>query len=321
MFPAITRRLDRFAIRTACRSVNPSRPVVQSEGVVAHPDYFADFGSGTKLDLDEDGGFRFASPIATPWPENNFVSGRLYPARHLRAGGEGRGPAVILLHGWNGEQGYRYLFPLLARRFRWMGMTAAMIELPYHGGRKPRSGGLRNFLSGDIAHMMAATRQAIADIRAMIGWLQTEGYGPIALWGVSLGAWLGGLVACVEDRLQAAVLLTPVPNLEEAIENLAFCRHIRASMEGRNISAAELNLSAHRPRLAPENILIVQSLYDLFASPESVEELWRSWGRPEIWRVKHGHISVLFSVPIMSRTGRWLSGRLHLRDSISGSKR
>lgn len=316
MFPALTRRLDQFAIKTACRSVNPSCQVAQSEEVVAHPDYFAAPGSGTELELNDDGGFRFSSPVSSAWPENDVVPGKLYPAGRVGLGGERKGPAILLLHGWNGEQGYRYLFPLLARQFRRRGMTVAMIELPYHGRRKPRSGRLRNFLSGDIAHMMAGTRQAISDIRAMITWLHTQGYGPIALWGVSLGAWLGGLVACVEDRLRAAVLLTPVPNLEEAIENLAFCRHIRASMEGREISAAALNLTAHRPRLAPENILIVQSLYDLFASSNSVDELWMSWGRPEIWRVKHGHISVLFSIPIMNRTGRWLKERLTVPDPI-----
>ncbi|MEX2381947.1 MAG: alpha/beta fold hydrolase, partial [Opitutales bacterium] len=243
MFPAITRRLDELAIATACRSVRPSCDIVQSKEVVKHPDYFADPVSQTNLEFYAGNMFRFPSPVPSPWEENNFVFGQLHTA-HRSPSAAGSGPAVLLLHGWNGEQGYRLLFPLLARRFRQLGLTVAMIELPYHGTRKPKSGPLRNFLSGDIAHMMEATRQAIADIRAMIDWLHTHGYGPLAIWGVSLGAWLGGLVACVEKRLQAAVLLTPVPKLEEAIENLAFCRHIRASMEGRDISAAELNLTA-----------------------------------------------------------------------------
>lgn len=217
---------------------------------------------------------------------------------------------MVLLHGWNGEQGYRFLFPLLARRFAALGITTAMIELPYHGSRKPRRGPLRNFLSGDIAHMMEATRQAVADIRAMIGWLRSESYGPVSLWGVSLGAWLGGLAAAREEDLGAVVLVTPVPRIDQAIENLEFCRHIRASMEARDLSPGELNMISHRPKLAPENILIVESRYDLFAPAASVEELWRAWGEPEIWRVKHGHISVLASVPIMDRTGRWLRDRM-----------
>lgn len=306
----ISRWLDRVAIRTACRSVAPSRVIAGKAHVGEHLDYFAPLPAKVELAFENDNAFRFASPFPSKWKENNTVAGRLY-----RAGGARRrpGPAVLLLHGWNGEQGYRYLFPLLAWRFRQLGLTVAMIELPYHGTRKPRSGNLRNFLSGDIEHMMEATRQAIGDIRGMLKWLAAEGYDSVGLWGVSLGAWLGGLVACVEEDLQAAVLLTPVPRLDEAIAQLPFCRHIRASVEGSPVSVADLNLMAHEPKLGPENILIVESTYDLFASPESVEELWQSWGQPEIWRVAHGHISVLLSPMIMNRTGRWLSR--HLRNT------
>lgn len=312
MFPAITQRLDRYAIKTACRSVSSSFRALRSGEAVKHPDYFADLEIMPVADFTGETKFRFPSPVPSAWPENNVIFGHLHRVPYP-VPGEGRGPVVLLIHGWNGEQGYRHLFPLLARRFRRLGLAVAMIELPYHGSRKPRTGHLRNFLSGDIAHMMEATRQAIADIRATIQWLRSEGYGPVGLWGVSLGAWLGGLVACIEKNVQAAVLVTPVPRLDQAIETLEFCRHIRASMTGRDISAADLNLTAHRPRLAPEDILIVESLYDLFAPAESVEELWRAWSRPEIWRVRHGHISVLLSYPIMVQTGRWLSRHLQVK--------
>lgn len=310
VFPLFTRPLDRAAIRTACRSVRSPRvrraPTASSEAL-KHPDYFADLAAGAPLEFYEGDYFTYGSPVTTEWPENNSVFGRLFRSKQARRNpGAGKGPAVVLLHGWNGEQGYRFLFPPMARRFAGLGLTVAMIELPYHGSRKPRSGSLRNFLSGDLEHMMEATRQAVADIRAMIDWLHEEGFGPVGLWGVSLGAWLGGLVGCADRRVGAMVLMTPVARIDRAIETLEFCRHIKDSMQGVDISAAELNLTACRPQIAPEKILLVESIYDLFAPAESVEELWERWGRTDIWRVRHGHISVLFSVPIMERTGRWL---------------
>jgi pimeloyl-ACP methyl ester carboxylesterase len=314
MFPALTRPLDRLAIRTACRSVAsgpPRKSPTASRKAVEHPDYFSDLPPGGPLEFYEGDYFTYGSPVTTPLVENNTVYGRLFRGRSKRkTQAEGKGPAVVFLHGWNGEQGYRYLFPLMGRRFASLGLTVAMIELPYHGSRKPKSGGLRNFLSGDLEHMMDATRQAVADIRAMVGWLDQQGYGPVGLWGVSLGSWLGGLVACADSRVASAVLVTPVPRIDEAIQSLNFCRHIRASMEGTSLSAESLNLASHRPLLPPDRILLVQSLYDLFASRSSVEELLVAWNHPEIWRVRHGHISVLFSAPIMERTGRWLRRKL-----------
>jgi hypothetical protein len=258
--------------------------------------------------------FHFPSPLHSPSSRNNRVGGKLYQGRGDP--GENR-PAVILLHGWNGEYGYWCHFPLLARRLAWRGMTAVMIEMPYHGSRKPRGGAVRNFLSGDLAHMMSATRQAVADIRALVGWLERQGHSPIAFWGMSLGAWLGGLAASIDARLSHGVLVTPVPRIDRAIQTLEFCRHIRASMEGLGISIEELNLQAHPPRGPSGNFLVVEGRYDLFAPAETIEELWRAWGKPEIWRVKHGHISVLLSVPVMEATGRWLSGRLMDRTQSS----
>ena len=96
--------------------------------------------------------FCFHSPLATPWAENNIVPGKLH-----RAGKAWREkPAVILLHGWNGELGYRWQFPLLAWRLARRGVNAAMIELPYHGRRKPRGPGvICNFISHDLLTVAA----------------------------------------------------------------------------------------------------------------------------------------------------------------------
>jgi dienelactone hydrolase len=258
--------------------------------------------------------FSFLSPIVTPCPENNTVRGKLY-----RCGRNWRDrPAVILLHGWNGEWGYRYQFPWLAWRLGCAGINTAMIELPYHGGRKPRrAGAVRNFLSNDLEHTIEAARQALADVRALQVWLATQGCPSIGLWGFSLGAWLSGLLAAGESRTDFAVLLTPVARLDRAVAELPFCEPIRRRLNGTPFCFDSLNLISHQPP-AREKILIIASQHDLFAPAETLEDLWSAWDEPEMWRLPHGHISVLMSVPILERTVKWIASKARVEPPEGG---
>jgi len=307
--------------------------------------------------------FEFRSPVASRWAENDRVFGKLF-----RAGPDWqKRPSVILLHGWNAELQYRWQFPFLARQLTGAGVNAAMFQLPYHGRRRPREpGAIQNFISYDLLHMLEATRQALADTRALLAWLAEQGSPSVGLWGVSLGAWLAGLlisagrtppvggteVSAARTELlaphagpsyepeikrtaspltpalsplrgegdetqpgsplggpQFAVLLTPVANVQQAIEELAFCQSIRCSLQSTSSGVLDrLNLASHALGIPAKNVLIVESRYDMFAPVETVENLWQAWGQPEILRLPHGHISVLFSPMVMRRTVKWIGG-------------
>lgn len=257
--------------------------------------------------LDNEFRFRFTSEIATSWTPNNIVRGRLF-AR----GADWRArPSVVLLHGWNGEAACWSLFPLWARRLARAGMNAALIELPYHGRRRHHGDGLAaNFLSGDVVHVATAVRQALADARALIAWLAREGSPRVGVWGMSLGAWLSGWLACVEPRLGFAVLLSPVVDIARAVRELAFCGPLRRSLAGSDAGLERLNLAAHRPWLAPERILIVKPEHDLLAAGETIEALWRAWRHPDIWRLPHGHISVMMDLSVARRVVEWIRERV-----------
>ena len=259
--------------------------------------------------------FEFRSPVASRWAENDRVFGKLF-----RAGTDWqKRPSVILLHGWNAELQYRWQFPFLANRLTRAGVNAAMFQLPYHGRRRPReSGAIQNFISYDLLHMLEATRQALADTRALLAWLAEQGSPAVGVWGISLGAWLAGLLISAGmapvggDLLgepQFAVLLTPVANVQQAIQELAFCKSIRSSLQSTSALVLDrLNLSSHALGVPARNVLIVESQYDVFAPVETVENLWQAWGQPEIWRLPHGHISVLLSPMVMNRIVNWIEG-------------
>lgn len=313
MWGFLSKTIDRMVIRQASAGApygQAHRNIIEASELLRDPDFFCRFAeSAPKIQFRTPRQFQFASPLCTPWPENNTVFGQLYrsePDWQTK-------PSVILLHGWNGELGYRFQFPYLAWRLCHCGVNAALIELPYHAQRKPTTpGALQNFISYDLLRMLEATRQAIADTRALAGWLLAEGSPSVGLLGFSLGGWLAGLVACHDARLRFALLTTPVVRLERAIADLPFCVPIRESLREMTLPLEQLCLTSLAPLTAPEDILLVESQHDLFAPAETIEELWRAWGKPQIMRVPHGHISVLLSVPVMERTIRWIARKAKL---------
>ena len=306
---SLAERLDRWAIRQACSAVvsrEGNHHEREAEQLLAEPDFFRD-PVEVPRDLQFSGphDFSFASQRQTAALSNNTVHGRLY-----RAGRRWREkPAVILLHGWNSELSYTRQFPFLAWRLNRHGVNAAMFELPFHGRRRPSlPGAINNFISHDLLSMIEASRQALVDARTIASWLlEEEGCPLVGVWGISLGAWLGGLLLCSDPRIDFGVLMTPVPNIEMAVRELDFCAPIRAALQSQALDVSRLNLAMVRPLTAPQNILIIQAQHDIFAPAEIVDELWTSWARPPIWRVAHGHISILMSLRVMERTVRWVA--------------
>ncbi|HVM60911.1 MAG TPA: alpha/beta fold hydrolase [Verrucomicrobiae bacterium] len=309
MRAALAKPLDWCTIQLARLNVpdakNAEGLATRAQAVLENPDFLGgpavappDFRFVTKR------AFQFSSPAPSPWRRNNTVHGRLYEASKSWRDK----PTIILLHGWNAQTMYHTLFPHIARRLARRGVNAAMFELPYHSRRKPRGrGAVRNFLSGDLVHVAQAAHQSLADARALIAWLKEQGSPRIGLWGISLGAWLSGMLACTEKRVDVVVLMTPVARMDRLIAEADFCAPIRRSLGSANVRLDSMNLTSHRPRIAAENILIVACEHDLFAPIDTIEELSATWGVTEMWRLRHGHISVLMSMPVMERTIQWVA--------------
>jgi len=257
--------------------------------------------------------FRFPTPRPGAFTENNIVHGRLYRCAERWQ----ERPVIVLLHGGgNSIISHRVLFPLIARQCNRAGFNAATLEAPFHYQRRPRQSGALTW--PDYLREAEATAQAIAEIRALTGWLLREGCPGVALWGNSYGGWLAGLAACRDERLTAVVLNTPGVRKNTSFAELIFRRRVREALRGQRLAAEMLNLTAlnlttAQPAIPKENILLVEAIHDLFVPKEFIEELWQAWGRPDIWRLPHGHISVsLKGAPgLTGRVLRWLAPRLN----------
>jgi pimeloyl-ACP methyl ester carboxylesterase len=256
--------------------------------------------------------FLFPTPRPSQFAENNVVYGRLYRC----ASDWQERPTIVLLHGWNSVLSHRLRFPWIAHRCNRAGFNAATLELPYHFQRRPRrSAALAGY---DCLRLAERTGQAIAEIRALTGWLLERGCPAVALWGGSYGGWLAGLTACYDERLTAVVMAVPGVRNNRARAKHVLWPRVREAMRQREIDLqvlddTPLNLNLNQPAISKENVLLIEAVYDLLTSPAAVEELWQNWGKPDIWRLPHGHFSFsLIGAPALlaSRVMEWLAPRL-----------
>jgi dienelactone hydrolase len=258
------------------------------------------------IEFDGPTNFRFASPRPTAHAVNNVVHGRLYRCDDRWR----QKPVILLLHGWNDALNHHLFFPRHARRLNQMGISAATLQLPWHFDRRPRElGAWGSFLSADLLHTVEATLQAMAEIRSFVNWLSEQACPFVGLWGISMGAWLAGLTICHDSRIGSAVLTIPIARLDRLIEEAAFCETVRCALQDQPVDLHKLNLVSSRPVIARENILLVEAEYDLFVDKETVEDLWRAWDKPEIWRFRSGHISILCVPGLPDRVVRWIAAR------------
>lgn len=292
------------------------------------PDFIPAESQPAKVQFDDALHFRFPTPRPSEFPENNVVYGRLYRCGerwHER-------PTIILLHGGVEPLHYRFFLPLVARRRNRVGINAVTLESPYHYQRRPRQFSLfgvfdrYSLFTPDYLQMAETYAQAVAEIRAMVGWLLAEGCPAVGLAGGSLGAWLGGLTACRDSRL-AAVMMALAParmgNLLSQADHVVWRSGREAALSLRpacdELDKTPLNLTLSQPAISRDKILLVAGMYELVVS-SGPEEIWRSWSQPEIWRLPHGHISTFFKPGLTSRIIDWLVPRLEAAQKAASAK-
>src|SRR5579872_5366728 len=311
MLSFICEAVDRWVIRSAAarlpHAAGADPHLDKAVEMLNRPDFFNNGVAPAPMELLGGKNFQFASPVETASAENNTVYGRI-----ARCGARWRQrPAVILLHGWHDRFNYNYRFPSLTHSLTRRGVNSIVFEMPYHFRRRPPGKGpLSDFISEDVAHTVEAAHQTLAEIHAMVAWLKGQGIKRIGIWGFSLGGWLGGLAACYNPAIFCAVLVTPVVRMDRMVQETAFCQLLRGSLGSKSGEWTKLNLTAHKPLIPKINILLIQAQHDLFVPAETMEELCQAWDQPEMWRLPHGHITVLASSSMFRQAMRWLGPRL-----------
>ena len=256
------------------------------------------------------GKFHFPTPQPSGSAEIDVVYGRLYrcPGRRQER------PAIILLHAGRDFKGYHFRFPMIAARCNEAGINVATLMSPNDLQRRPRhppESGVQDYLQ-----KAKTISQAVAEIRALVGWLLGEGCPAVSLWGFSAGGWLAGLTACHDSRLACAILTVFRSRMNCFPRHRILWHRVREELERQHAAMDKLdvtpwNLVRAHPMIPKENILLMEGLHDLKVPTESIEELWRAWKQPDIWRLPHGHLSCLRNAPsLTNRVLDWLTPRL-----------
>src|SRR5213075_2131567 len=323
MIASLSRLIDWSAIQVLTirtpRDNGQSPRLEEALQFLKGPDFIPAESQPARVEFNGPLHFRFPTPRPGDFAENNVVYGRLYRCAERWQ----ERPVIVLLHGGMDFPNHRFLFPLIARGCNRAGFNAATMELPYHFQRHVRQ--LDGGIHLRLAELMA---QGVAEICALTGWFFGEGFPAVALWGVSLGAWLAGLVSCRDARL-ASVVMTASParlnNLLSQAEQVIGRRRREVRFPRREaydaLDTTPLNLNLSQPIILRENILLIEGMYDLCVSSGPIE-LWQTWGRPEIWRLPHGHIGIGSQlIPgLRGRVLRWLAPRLNVPRSFTDTK-
>jgi len=129
---------------------------------------------------------------------DRFQASTLAPEAHARfyfAPGPAR-PAVILVHGYRAGQIAieERMWPL-----DWLlhqGLDVVIFVLPFHGARA--KAGPPRFPSSDPRVTIEGFRQAMDDLRGLVGYLRERGAPQVGAMGMSLGGYTVSLLATVE---------------------------------------------------------------------------------------------------------------------------
>ena len=201
---------------------------------------------------------RFTSPERTPYPENDLVNARWFPAPAHKDPARPK-QAIVVMPQWNAD-GFSH--NSLCTMFNRMGVSALRLSKPYHDIRRPVELERSDYaVSANVGRTISACRQAVVDIRCCIDWLEEQGYEHFGVLGTSLGSCYGFLASAHDARLRVNAFNHASTAFGDVVWAGQSTLHIRAGVE-----AAGLTQERLRALWAPVSPV---SYYGRFASDRS----------------------------------------------------
>jgi dienelactone hydrolase len=232
---------------------------------------------------------RFDSPAASTLP----ASSRLATVRRIMPTGHIAGTCLLMAafndHGFDTRM-------KLARRLAHQGISSLLLENPYYGSRRPRTGQpLRTVV--DFYSMGAA---AVLEGRAILATLHESGVDPIGVAGYSMGGNIAALIsATVPFPVATAGLAashSPGPVWTEGLLTNAIAWEALGGESHRAEMAAALG-SASALHFAPpphvSSAVLAAPAADGYIPRHAFEALHAHWAGSELRWIQGGHTSVL----------------------------
>jgi dienelactone hydrolase len=201
---------------------------------------------------------RFTSPERTPYPENDLVNARWYPAPAHKDPARPK-QAIVVLPQWNAD-GFSH--NSLCTIFNRMGVSALRLSKPYHDIRRPAELERSDYaVSANIGRTLSACRQAVVDIRCCLDWLEEQGYEHFGVLGTSLGSCYAFLASAHDPRLRVNAFNHASTAFGDVVWAGQSTRHIREGLE--EVGFTQERLRALWAAVSPVNY------YDEFAGAKA----------------------------------------------------
>jgi pimeloyl-ACP methyl ester carboxylesterase len=233
------------------------------------------------------------------YARNQKVSARwIHPRSGHRPG------ALVYVHGWLEPAPWQALF--LPRLYDALSVDVLSVQLPFHGSRNPKGALFHGefFWTADLVRSFEAMRQSCIDARTLVAWLRAQGYSEVGVTGISMGASIAMLLACLDPTPDYIVPIIGHLQLAEVVEEAPIFFRMRDDLERFGIDRSrrreifrQLGLERLRPRLAADRQLWIMARDDVYIAASLVERQWREWGRPPIEWLAAGHMTFAWSLP------------------------
>jgi hypothetical protein len=180
---------------------------------------------------------RFTSPARSPYPENDLVNARWFPAPAHKDPARPR-QAIVVLPQWNADA---FSHNALCSLFNRFGVSALRLSKPYHDIRRPAELERADFaVSSNIGRTIAACRQAVVDIRCCLDWLESQGYEHFGILGTSLGSCYAFLASAHDPRLRVNAFNHASTAFGDVVWSGQSTRHIRQALEEAGLTQPRL---------------------------------------------------------------------------------
>jgi dienelactone hydrolase len=225
-------------------------------------------------------------------------------ARWMHPASGPRKRALVYVHGWLEPAPWQALF--LPRVYDALEVDVLHLQLPFHGTRNPRSALFHGefFWTADLVRSLEAVRQSCLDARTLVAWLRAEGYTEVGVAGISMGASVAMMLACLDPLPEYIVPIIGHLQLAEAVEDAPIFWRMKSDLERFGINKARrqevfarLGLQSLAPKLSRDRQLWIMAKDDVYIPAPLVERQWRGWGEPPIDWLPGGHMTFALSLP------------------------
>ncbi|MFH1538764.1 MAG: acetylxylan esterase [bacterium] len=216
------------------------------------------------------------------------TNGERVPALlYLPAKGEAPFPCVIMQHGYNGDKSMGGMF---AGYLAPMGYALISIDAQYHGERREEG---KDMFSTDMESDVRGLHQTVTDLSRAIDYLESRGDidpARIGYVGVSMGSFIGGVFAGVDDRVRTAILIVGGGDWEVFLNTSEvgavarireFCGQEAACIADFAAGMAAVEMKSFVGLMPPRPLLMINCENDKFVPKATGEAMFAAAGEPK----------------------------------------